>query len=141
VAGVFDLLLDYLETKCPRKLSIAPVLSSDEGGNKSLRIDFCYSGSDSQEIEGLLSLSKLIRWQNVKSWEFRKWQSAFDAHFLPPMRGYWKDSYVKHISPAIRQQLLESFAKAPSRSCSILIWSPNRKVWPVRRAEIPHAST
>src|SRR6185437_5784155 len=114
-------LIDYLETKCPSTMTVAPVLYCDSSGDKYLRIDFCYSGQRQTDVDNLLAISGLITWDNVRPWVFKEWQSAFDSSFLPPMRGFWKASYVKHVPRHVQLRLIDSFSLLPSTNCSILI--------------------
>ena len=113
-------LIQYLSTSCPRSLTVAPVFIKDNDGHPKLRIDFCCANGCDEDIAQLLSLSTFITWSHVKEWVFSEWQKEFDEAFLPPMRGYWKASYLQTITYEMIESLCHSFDNSPIANCSIL---------------------
>ncbi len=120
-SDVLNRLITYLHEDCPHSITIAPILTKDTFGKPTLRIDFCCANGTDDELQTLLSLSHLINWTEVREWSFAAWQKAFDASFLPPMRGYWKASYQETITPQMVQALCDTFEHSPSFRCSITI--------------------
>lgn len=113
-------LLDYLGSRCPRELTVAPVLSRDSDGRSLLRVEYCYAGGGYWGVADLLDLlSKGSRTPFLGS--FVQWQAHIDAEFLPPQRGYWKACYLHDFPATDAFALSESISRAPSAHCSILI--------------------
>ena len=121
VKPVMGALLNYLEKSCPVTMTIAPIFTKDTLGNSNLRIDFCCAGGTEEDVAQLIALSDLIDWSDVRAWEFAAWQREFDQSLLPPMRGYWKASYLATITPDIIDSLCDSFEHSSIPKCTIMI--------------------
>lgn len=121
VNAVMQELLLYLDNACPQSITVAPIFTRDSMSNPYLRIDFCCADASTDELEQLLSMSKWVEWGEVKEWSFVDWQCVSDKAFLPPLRGYWKASYIEKITPNIIKKLCDSFENAPTPRYAILI--------------------
>ena len=121
VLPVMGVLMDYLQNSCPPTMTVAPIFTKDKLGNPGLRVDFCCANGTEQDVENLTSLSDFIAWSEVREWEFSAWQKEFDQAFLPPMRGYWKASYVEIITPEIIRKIIYSFENSPILRSTIMI--------------------
>jgi len=120
VLPVMDALLTYLTTSCPPSLTVAPVFIKENDGQPRLRIDFCCTGNNPEDVAPLIALSKFVTWDQVRAWDFAEWQKTFDQAFLPPMRGYWKASYQETLSLDMIQKMCASFEQSPQTHCTIM---------------------
>lgn len=113
-------LLDYLRDRCPRELTVAPLLTRIPDGSVLLRVDYCCTGRDPAAVDALLAALGPCRHQPFAG-SFAAWQSNFDGHFLPPQRGYWKSCHVADLGPGQIRSMVEAVRIAPSPRSSILI--------------------
>ncbi|MFA6303117.1 MAG: FAD-binding protein [Legionella sp.] len=121
VTPVMHLIVDYLHNSCPTSMTIAPIFTKNKSGTPELRVDFCCANGTQEDVAQLLGLSSLIEWSEVREWEFAAWQKEFDQAFLPPMRGYWKASYMQILSPEIISAIIHAFEASEIRKCTIMI--------------------
>jgi hypothetical protein len=113
-------LFEYLGSRCPRELTVTPVLSRDSAGRSLLRVEYCSAGGGRRGIADLLDLlSKGTCAPFLGS--FVQWQAHIDAEFLPPKRGYWKSCYLHDVPATDVFAMTETISRAPSAHCSILI--------------------
>jgi len=113
-------LFDYLGSRCPRELTVAPVLSRDRAGRPLLKVEYCAAGDGGRGIADLLDLLS----QGVCApfhGSFVQWQAHIDAEFLPPQRGYWKSCYLHDVSATDVFAMTETISRTPMAHCSILI--------------------
>ena len=113
-------LFGYLESRCPRDLTVAPVLGSDGAGQSVLRVEYCSAGGGRRGIADLLDLLSDGTSAPFPG-SFIQWQAHIDAEFLPPQRGYWKSCYLPDIREDDVLAMTQAASRAPSACCSILI--------------------
>lgn len=113
-------LFGYLSTRCPRELTVAPVLARTPVGGTRLVIEYCSTGEDRPGFAELLDLFPEGT-HSPFSGSFVQWQSHIDADFLPPMRGYWKACHMKQATDEVASKLAAVISEAPSARCSVLI--------------------
>jgi FAD/FMN-containing dehydrogenase len=113
----------FLRADCPPELTVAPMLTWRE--RPVMSIDFCHAqdsaAGSSYTIDRFRDAVCLGNWQEHVDADFVAWQSAFDANFLPPMRGYWRSAYYYDLADSALDVLIDHFAKSGCPNRSVLI--------------------
>jgi FAD/FMN-containing dehydrogenase len=112
-------LARWLQTDCPKSLTMAVVLRRTPERRIEVRVDYCLWGARERFSEIFPFISDFTAYEFRG--EFREWQSNFDAEFLPPMRGYWKARYSQSLLAAEIETVFRALADHPSDRASVLI--------------------
>jgi FAD/FMN-containing dehydrogenase len=113
--------LKFIRERCPRELTVAPTMRCRRRQEPSLFVEFCLAGQATSSVDELLAvLPKSARFSASRR-SFVEWQSAFDASFEPPMRGYWKARYFESGAAVQADALVDALRTAPHDSASITI--------------------
>ncbi|MGH9929086.1 MAG: FAD-binding protein [Pyrinomonadaceae bacterium] len=120
-ADALERLVGFLETSCPRTLTVAPAFFRNARAEPRLSIDFCLSAAADRTLDSLMEIVGPASWKTWRNVEYWSWQSAFDRLFLPPMRGYWKSRYSKRLSRSNIDTLVDAFARSSVARSAILI--------------------
>jgi FAD/FMN-containing dehydrogenase len=110
----------FLDSSCPRDLTVAPILTRASGVPK-LSIDFCLAGGDECTLRSLSAAVGPAGWSIQRNADYQAWQSAFDSFFQPPMRGYWKAWYGSRPTKVQVSILIEALLCAPNDRSAILV--------------------
>ncbi len=120
-APILERLINFLEHRCPRHLTVAPTFTHAWNKVSILSIDFCIAANDRRTLETLHQVIGAAEWSIQHNSSFVKWQSSFDSLFQPPMRGYWKARYSKNITKSDIDVLIDMFSNHPIQRTTILI--------------------
>ena len=123
MSQVRDVLTFYSEYEgiAPDELSLDGVIISNVGGMSGVGFGVCYSGSMSHadEILRIIRSAGTPIFDNLKSIDYVVLQKSGDSSDPRAIGSYTKTGYVRNISPALIDAMIDGLEEHPERSTTV----------------------
>jgi FAD/FMN-containing dehydrogenase len=122
-AAARDVLRHHHEfmATAPDQLTSAVSLGLDPAGQPAISIIVCWCGDPNEGKQVLAPLRAFGRplQDSITEWTYVDWQCAPDSSFLPDRLLYWKSGYLRHLTEAALDTLLDLVPHIPSPATGI----------------------
>ena len=105
----------------PDQLTSAVSLGLDPAGQPAVSVVVCWSGDRSlgeQVLDPLRAFGRPLH-DSITEWAYLDWQRAPDPTFPPRRLHYWKSGYLRHLTEAAVDALLDLLHHIPSPTIGI----------------------
>lgn len=133
---------DRFSREAPDELSVDAALVTLPSGHRGFSITACYVGSPQageSVVAPLLKFGRPIE-SRLRTMPYLQIQAAGDSLFPRGRRYYWKAQFLREISNAAIDALLDRYAAAPNHSCLLVFQQVGGAIARVPESETPYAN-